>query len=596
MIRNTITLEQYLKKLPASLVYGRFKHASPARKIISSSGIGAIVGELSEKRGAVARFNALSDENRSVCALAYLLMPAGVRHRQPSGFDDELLAAFLAYAVKDPDGTCHYRGFAELEKGLRQVCIAHLLAKLGREPAQRNGGQWPHRGLNDLAVVLALAANGLLKPTKNGSLAKTSLDIARKLLFCGRNIWKQDFHRTVLLLIDFCVSRELVCSDGTGFACRIENTRAFLGKGARFVQHELAAFCTTHEPLWNWDMAREVLSVEPPVRLSLSGLNTDQKLQLRDAVRVGDLLGMVDVSRSDEEFVFGTPGRPSETSAQRPASPGAARLTIMPDFSAVIPMELEPLGLFEFSLLGEITSLDRVYSGKITRNAVLESLCRGIGHMELTGVMEQWQAPSNVVATVREWVREFSRLSLCTESTVLTTDARVTELVGSCEPLRRILTPVAVHGVFRVRPGREREAGELLTGLGFDHRMPCGPASPPEPSAVTGTPPREETEVVVSFEDAPAPPARVSRGKYSSQMNALDTSELYHVIDYAVLMGQAVKLEYDGGLTVRRGTYSVVPVEVVKKPEPALDAEDCGSGKKRRFLLSAIKKIGVLHE
>ena len=50
-------------------------------------------------------------------------------------------------------------------------------------------------------------------------------------------------------------------------------------------------------------------------------------------------------------------------------------------------------------------------------------------------------------------------------------------------------------------------------------------------------------------------------------------SDLFHVLDYAVLMGQLVIFEYRGSPLVRKGTYTVSPLNVEKSPEPFLDAQ-----------------------
>jgi len=47
---------------------------------------------------------------------------------------------------------------------------------------------------------------------------------------------------------------------------------------------------------------------------------------------------------------------------------------------------------------------------------------------------------------------------------------------------------------------------------------------------------------IVNFAVSPGPaPKQLTQGKYSSQLKALDLTDLMHVIDYALLMGQHLR-------------------------------------------------------
>jgi hypothetical protein len=87
----------------------------------------------------------------------------------------------------------------------------------------------------------------------------------------------------------------------------------------------------------------------------------------------------------------------------------------------------------------------------------------------------------------------------------------------------------------------------------------------------------------------------LTQGKYSSRLKALDLTDLMHVIDYALLMGQHLRFEYTGSPYIKKGMYLARPLSYKKGPEPMLEAETAGTKKKKTFLINKIVKIGVEH-
>ena len=70
-------------------------------------------------------------------------------------------------------------------------------------------------------------------------------------------------------------------------------------------------------------------------------------------------------------------------------------------------------------------------------------------------------------------------------------------------------------------------------------------------------------------------------------------SDLFHVLDYAVLMGQAVSFEYRGSPLIKKGLYKVSPLNVQKTEEPFLEASVLPKKTRKKFLLKCITRIGV---
>jgi hypothetical protein len=150
------------------------------------------------------------------------------------------------------------------------------------------------------------------------------------------------------------------------------------------------------------------------------------------------------------------------------------------------------------------------------------------------------------------------------------------------------------HAVYVVKKGRERAVRDILTNMGFDPRTQQIPGTLTEQRI---TMPAEEeqtlTPVLDFYAELPQTGADVRIGKYSSEMKKLETNEVYHVIEYAILMGLRVKIDYDGTPGCRKGTYTVIPSLVRRGKDACMVAEVASSKKKREWDVRMIRRIGV---
>jgi hypothetical protein len=163
------------------------------------------------------------------------------------------------------------------------------------------------------------------------------------------------------------------------------------------------------------------------------------------------------------------------------------------------------------------------------------------------------------------------------------------------EPLKNLVTPAQPHAVFTIRRGREEDAKRVLASMGFDHRKPGESAFEKLHAAIEVAPDTVPAIApVVSFEPRDAGPVRpVKAGKYGEKLKELDMSDLIHVVDYAVLMGKALTVEYLGSPYIKEGVYTVSPLAVQKSGEPFFEAEAKAGKSKRKFLLKKVHRIGV---
>ncbi len=97
--------------------------------------------------------------------------------------------------------------------------------------------------------------------------------------------------------------------------------------------------------------------------------------------------------------------------------------------------------------------------------------------------------------------------------------------------------------------------------------------------------------VVTAAADSPRQTVMLRGKKYGSGLKTFDLNEMLHVIDYALLAGQELTLEYAGSPLLRKGLYTVTPHTRTRGAEPMLEAGE--NGRKRQFLIRKISRIGV---
>jgi hypothetical protein len=179
---------------------------------------------------------------------------------------------------------------------------------------------------------------------------------------------------------------------------------------------------------------------------------------------------------------------------------------------------------------------------------------------------------------------------------LVTTDEKVSFQIGSYAPLRAYLEPVPAHTLFRIRRGSEEAVKELLATMGFDYRMPSSSIEPDDEERAAVA---DDATVKAAWEPIVAVPGEtqnhgiVLRGKkYGSGLKAFDLNETIHIIDYAVLTGASVVIDYAGSPLVKKGVHSVKPLSCGRGIEPILEGID-GQGRKKQFLIRKIGRIGV---
>lgn len=594
-----VTFEHYLGLLPPDIVFKTFfSHRGQSRKILSSSRIRDIARLASAEKSLADRFNRLTPEAKFFCSLVYLYGKRGFPAHRIKGFDDELLSSFLVYAGMDETGRTGYFGFDEFEHRLLPLVAAKLREKTKTDVKKPASPFIRWQCLSDVAVLEVLASHDMLAKTKKGVFSKLSESVLKKFL----HAYRESFFRgeeagavggfITTVLFDYALSRGLLFVEGEMFRPSAGHILAWLKTPLQGRYSDFCGFAFEQAPLWSRPVLDALFETPEKIWLSTHYFPESHTKEVHGVASLLHYCGILDMQRSGGHVVF---SKIQETMRQGQEMHGSAKaITVLSDFSAVLGQEIEPKELYRFSKVGGLQSFDKVYKGTITREIVHDSLSEGFHETQLVGWLNKWQAPDNVVQTVKEWIREFSRIYFTTDAAVFSFDEKATRQILSYQPLQRLVEPVRSHCVFRIRKGHEAEARRVLVEMGFDPRAPVEIQDRPaqqEPALEAGV--RRIMPLVRFEEEGPAISRAITEGKYSQRLKALDISDMFHVFDYAILMGHAVSLEYAGGPYVRKGLYKIIPHGVHREAEPSVEGAVLPKGVKKKFLLKNIIKIGV---
>ncbi len=591
----------YIRQLPSAVVFENLLKPGSKRRILSSSLVDKIQSEYATAESTAARFKSLSQEAKRACALAYLAGDGGLAASGLEALRSELLLGFLVYEACDGGDARYFVGFEDIEKSLRPALLDTILES-ARTVADTGKTAPPHAGLflNDFAVVCSLASQGLIRTTQTGSLTRLCSTALKRLLHglpsgCVFQSKDADLKSIMHLLLDYGVERKVLVREGDAYWTSRERFERWSAISPRRRRDDFAEYALTASGGWRRDVLTELLGRLGTKWLSLSLFPEPSQAAVCTALRSLCYAEVLTSGRKGEDIMWQGYAASQSAASPSPDAPRAPAM-VLPDFSALLPQEAAPEMLFSFSLVGTFSSLDRVYKAGVNRDIVNNSLSRGIDGEELLSLLGGWNAPENVRETVREWIREFSRLYMSAETIIVSCDEKTSNQLNSYGPIREMIKPLAgVHTVFTVQKGCEKLAGEILSTMGFDPRVPHALAEKHGAETVLGEPEREEgLRPVLEFDTIGQQTTRAIRsGKYSSELKQLETNEVYHVIEYAILMGQRLKIDYAGAESTRKGLYTIVPLSVRRGKNSGLEAEVSSSRRKRTFEVKKILRIGV---
>ena len=609
----------YVGGLPHQWIFDHLiAGAGGARRILSSAMIKEAVAKFACKTSLSARFRGLEPDLRLRCARVYLMGGSGLGLEDPSVYaEDPLLPSLLVFAAQNgvlAEGVRLF-GFDEFEAALRPL-MAEALAEacVGGECASASSSPvYPWRPLNDVAALCSLAAQGQLTRSVHGGLSRSALNTLKRLVhdstLTGKSVSDGEPGHPAGFLIGFCLSEGLIIDVGTEYRINRQKFVAWADRSMKERLNRLTAYAVKFLGGFGLALARELLGSCEGRWLSVNSLVLEAEREaLVRAVNVLVFLGYAHTgshhSSSGPRFAFCkfVDAADADDADKLFAKEQKRDTVVMSDFTVVIPQEVSPADLFEFSKIGILSAFDKVYKGQITKESISNALSAGVDAAEMRAWLRERKASANVEKTVDEWIREFSRLAVCRGAVLVTSDEKVTRQVASLEQLRKHLVEVSAHTVFRVRPGSEQKVQDILEKLGFDTRAPgglvdvAGKHEDKSADALCGFDNNEECwRLLTDFSPAPEVPKPAMRWtKYSSELKALEINEMIQVVDYALLTGNALTIDYDGSASIKQSIYTVMPISIDKGLDAAVEAEvPCVRGRKQ-FYLNKIKRIGVV--
>jgi len=635
------TFRDYVGSLPHQWVLDNLipDSAGASRRIVSSAMVKDAVAAFAAKGSLSKRFKELQPALKFRCAQVYLMGAGGLTLADQSAYRREpILPSLLVFAAAQGGpgaGAAKLFGFSEFEPTLRPLMAETLLGFGDAGECPPSAPANPRRPLSDVAAVCSLAAQGQLTRSVHGGLSRSALNALKRLVhdptLTGRGVPGGVPGHPAGFLVGYCLKEALIIDNAAEYAIDRQAFSAWIKKSVKERQQSLNEYIEEFLEGTGLELALELLKRADGRWVAVNQIlpETDRQAFIR-ALGVFEFLGRVQTAHSRGGVKF-TSCNIADYSAGGPVRD----TVIMPDFSVLIPQEVLPEELFEFSVIGILSAFDKVYNGQITKESVSNALSAGVDAGLLRGWLQKRNAAVNVVKTVDEWIREFNRLYVSRGFVLASCDERVTQQIAALEPLRKHLTEVKAHTVFMINRGSEQDVLDMLGRLGFDTRMPgaqravtvdkiCRDADPDDDD--TDTPIEEwdgDEEAVwddeetddTQTQDRPATggvrrfspltdfgvapessrqKTAMNRTKYGSGLKALEQSEMIHVVDYAMLTNQALVIDYNGSAYIKPNIYTVVPLGLDKGIDAAVEAEIPYVRGRKQFYLDKIKRIAVV--
>jgi hypothetical protein len=585
----------YIKTLSPPWVLRYFLSESDAsRKIVSSNVIENAISDYIQPQNLQKCFDNLDESEKLRCAAIYLTGDAGLLCDREDPLEDPLVQSFLVYAAYDIEGITHLFGFDEFEESLSFKMIEVILRNGVVVSSLNLTPQWKYRPLNDVVVVSSLVAQSEVKKGKNGKFARTTQLKLKKLIDLSSDSKSDSTEFLTRLIVDFCVSKGLVREDEIDFYFNSGVMQQWMKRDWESRLSECKEYAINSYGAWRLGFLDKLFDAADSCWISYRIFPEKDREDIFNAIRALKFAGVIEYYIQDEMVLI--------TKAESFASLTnmSSNALVQADFTAVIPQEAGPDEIFHFAQIGELVFLDKVYKGKLEKEIVSNSLSRGVDSDQVLEWLEHHQAPSNVIETVKEWVREFFRLFVTERITLVSGEEKVSRQIESYEPLKSCLDIIPAHTVYQIKRGCEEKVKEILTGLGFDYRQPgedqeIGPVDQMNAEdyfmkSITWKP-------VTEMRSEEKKQLSAMRGtKYGEELKSLDMSEIIHVIDYAVLTGRNLIIDYEGSPYLKPGVYTVLPLSCRKGMDPILDAELLRTKSRKQFYVKKIRKIGVASE
>lgn len=593
---NRYTLKDYLEKLPAEVVLNRFSSDSrETRKILSSRMMAEMIEAATSVDSVKERYEKLSTSAQSILLLTYLCGSGGIKISLSKDVKAELLNSFLIYLMVDDDSCEYLYGFSDIDEILSDNFQDDYTQYFGIESDTAPQPFFKYRALNDLVSLLNLASREELKLKKNGEPTLSTNSELKKIT----HISVDTIHfgkKSIILsyiskfLLHFAFEQGLIYRQDNMFLVSYKHASDWISKNVDEINDTLLRSALDYCGRWNIDILTSLTNNEKHYDF-LKGNVED----ISDALQLLYYCGFIGACKSSKHLSVCAVEKlwdidPEDT---------AGSILILPDFSVMISQTISPELLYEFSRIGKLLKLDKVYKGKIDKEALSDSLSNGLKGEVVIAFLEKWRAPSNIIMSVKEWINEFHRVSIDEGKFIFISDNETVAAIGEHPQLEEYIEEVKTISVFRIKPGYESRVMSTLDSFGFDIRN----QNIKEPDSKEPTPllPRAERHfkdlklvsdfISPAIEDADS--GFVGGGKYSNTLKELSHHELMQVIDYALLMDSDLVIDYKGSEGVRKGMYTGEPQKITGPNGSLLEITESDSNKRIVLIIDQISRIAV---
>lgn len=588
------SLKNYLEKLPAEVVLNRFsKEESGKRKILSSRMLSNMISESISITSVKERFENLSENSQKLVLYSYLCGAGGINVSINKQEKEELLNSFLVYLMADNNFCEYLYGFSDLDKIFENEFNLEFLSFFKQENCEKGLPFFRYRAINDLIAILNVAARGELKLKKNGELTLSANSELKKITHISVDSLHLGKKNSVILfifkfLLHFAFEQGLIYKKDGMLLVSYCRAYEWVSQSPEDIYSTLTRSAIDYCGRWNVNILNKITKEGDHFNFISSNIK-----EVIDSLQLLHYSGLIGASKTGKDISICA----IDDLWEAEDKPGT--VVILPDFSVMISQTIYPELLYVFCRIGKLIKLDKVYKGKIDKETLADSLSNGLDGEYVIKFLEKWNAPSNIIVSVKEWINEFHRVSIDSGKFVFISDKETVDAIGEHPQLSEYIEEVKAVSVYRIKPGYENRVISTLDSFGFDVRSQSyGEPDSKEPISFLPRTDRTSSnlKLISDFMTLAAEEKREEfggGGKYSSTLKELSHHDMMQVIDYALLMESDLVIDYRGSEGVRKGVYTGEPLKITGPNGSLLELTESDSGKRVVLTIDYIFRIAV---
>ncbi len=428
--------------------------------------------------------------------------------------------------------------------------------------------------LQDSAIVLSMVRGGRLKRRIDGTIQKSALDEFARTSVVGLGIDKKDPQSIALfleLLLSTLKKLNIIHFTDSGFVISEQGEQVWRDS-FKSITKNILEHAKRITPLGNVDFIVNLLD--------------DNVVFTRDDAKKWDITESLSLLTWCGESIFDGIQWCRGVPAIEYSVPSGH---IMPDFSVMVPREINAESLYNFLQIGEIDSVDVIYKAVISKEAVSDTLSRGETEENVINLFKQWNASEHLIHSVVEWISGFDRVFI--DGDYLAVSSSIESQLLQQEDISKSVTSFSNYSFYRIHKGRSGELKNRLGSMGFDIRIPLRLN---ENNPVTDNP-----QLVVYTPITPnyspnlksSEPVQTNFGRYGGPLRKHSEGDLLKLVRFAILMEEKMAVL----LTGETEPVAFTPLNVHSGDEGNITGKS-NDGTAVEFPLKKIEKAGVVND